>query len=82
MAEEMELEVVFVVGQRMRGKMKYRNVRYFKLKRMTFAEYQHARQILMADLPPVVDKFLNGGYHVEYKGVRVFANEGPDADHG
>jgi hypothetical protein len=80
MAEEMELAVSFTVGQRIRGRMKYKRVPYFHLKGMTFDEYRAAKEIIMADLPPIAAKFLDLGYHVEYMGKRVDNNRTPDVN--
>jgi hypothetical protein len=78
--EEMSLEISFTVGQRIRGRMKYKRVPYITLKHMTFDQYRQAKEVIMADLPHVAVKFISLGYHLEYRGKVVTSEDVPSVD--
>lgn len=71
MAEEMHIEVAIIVGQRIRGRIKRKHIRYFTLPNMTFDEYHKASDIIVADMSALGQQLLDAGYAMEYKGEQV-----------
>lgn len=80
MAEDMSIELVIIVGQRKRGRVKRKHIREFKLPRMTFEQYNTAADMIVASVMVLGQSFIDRGFTIECMGDTITKDDVLNAD--
>ena len=80
MAEDMSIELVIIVGQRKRGRVKRKHIREFKLLRMTFKQYNTAADMIVASVMVLGQSFIDRGFTIEFMGDTITKDDVLNAD--
>jgi hypothetical protein len=79
-AEDMSIELVIIVGQRKRGRVKRKHIREFKLLRMTFKQYNTAADMIVASVMVLGQSFIDRGFTIEFMGDTITKDDVLNAD--
>jgi len=68
MDEHMQIDVVIIVGQKVKRKWRRKNLPYITLKDMSFAEYDKSQEIILSNLEMMAKQLHNAGYTMYFRG--------------